>query len=760
MPPGDVVLPSGETISAAEAAARQAAGTLDSADGAADTVIVDGETLTAEEAAIRQAAGTLGDVETAQAGAEAILQDVREREYGGTLRELQTAAQGAARALTFGASDLALEALGQEELMQTLREVNPSAALAGEVGGAVLSIFAGGAGAAKAAGQAPGVAARIVSLTPRGQLAARGARWAAGATSTAGRAGRRIAVEAVEGGADLASAALVRQLIADQEIDGSEIGAKAVRGVLLGAAGGAVGEALGAGLGLAGAALRRGDLPGVPSGPARAYDDARAAVERRITEGADNVTVSDLAGKRYNSLQAHRQLGTEIRTAARRNGIKEADDVLAQPTLRASLDAETRTAVGATLRRQAQQVAEAGAAAEAWRRRYQRALGTMRTEAEYAARAARIDPALTRDGSKILAKLDDVTTEFDATLNTLRRADAEGAQVLQAAPANGAPYVSVGQRIRDRVGALTSRIPGVGRVGDVATQLAAGAEAAQLAGVQVPSVSQLLGGGAVGKTVGLLIGARALGQGSITDAVGTLVPGMRRVVQIASAANQYRGQIRQAVARGFLGAQRGTRVVAPKAIKTNAKYDPRQFQAAREVVARSMAEMPGTVGAEALASIDRIEQYLASSEPKQPNPGSPFFADWSPDPVSQDAWDRRTSTAADAGWAVRRIFATPQASIEIEALRACHPAVYAEIQTQLQAVATDIHRIEKMAVPMRKSLSLGFGVALMPQYLPGYLNPTATAAPEPLPQYARPSTASTNPLVSGESVRGPRKQAS
>ena len=746
--PDDFVTPGGSTLSGREAEIRRAAGTLDG-DGVAedDFVVVDGQTLSRREAAIREAAGTGGVVETAGARARGVLADIREEEFGGVLGGAEAAAQGAARALTFGGSDLALEALGQEEILQTLRQVNPGAALAGEISGAVLSLAAGG----------PGVGARILSLTPRGAMAAKGATWVAGAGTTAGKFGRRVAVEALEGGADLASGELVRQLLADQDIDGSEIGAKAARGVLLGAAGGAVGEALGAGLGLAGAALRRSDIPTTP-GPGRAYDDARAAVERRITEGVDDIRLSDLANKHTftrKSFSAHRKLETHVREAAKRKALKEADDVMELPTLRSSLG-DSSLAIKTTLRRQAQQVTEAGGVAEAWRRKYQKALGRV-NESTYAAKVAKVDPALTRDGAKILAKLDDVTGEFDQTLATLRRADAEGALAIKAAPVSGEVYQTVGERIRAKLG--ISSFGGTGRLGQAATQIAAGAEAAQAAGVQVPSVSQMLGGGTFGKAVGLMIGARALGSRGIGDAVGTLVPGMSRVVQLAGAANKYRAQIRTAVTRGLVVAQRGSRIAAPKAIKQGAKYDPRKFQAARDVVARDLAEMPGAMGAEAMGAIDRIDAYLAKTEPKQPNPGSPFFDDWKPDPVSQDAWDRRTSTAADASWAIARIFASPQSTIEVEALRACHPGVYTEIQSQLQLVAQDLAQIEKLSVPMRSSLSLGFGVALLPQYLPGYGFAPPTASPKPEPRFARPSTASASPLVRGETVRGPGRKS-
>jgi hypothetical protein len=81
--------------------------------------------------------------------------------FGGTLNELAAGAAGAARAATFGLSDAAMtagaEALGAgdtvREGLQTLKDVNPNATLAGEAAGTIASL-ATGMGAASLAEKA------------------------------------------------------------------------------------------------------------------------------------------------------------------------------------------------------------------------------------------------------------------------------------------------------------------------------------------------------------------------------------------------------------------------------------------------------------------------------------------------------------------------------------------------------------------------------------------------------------------------------
>ena len=739
-------------------APREVALREQAAERPSDTVVVDGQVLSAREAEIRGQHGTLGDVETAAETTAAIQNDLREAEFGGTLGALEAAAQGGARALTFGASDLALEALGQEEILQGLREVNPAASIAGEVGGAVLSLFAGGAGAAKAAGQAPTTAARIAALTPRGALAARGMRWASGATTAATRAGRRVAVEAIEGGADLASAQLVRQLLADQEIDGSEIGAAALKGVLLGGAAGVAGETLGGGLGLLQGALGRAGARKAPS----AYDSALARASDDLTPAEPKL--ADLLGPNANrkSLDAHYRLESDIRTAARRGATAEADEVLKTPALRAAVGDDAMEQLGASLAKRARAVDEAGALAETWRRRYARALGQPASPADYARRAASIDPALTRDGSKILARLDDARDEFAAAVDVIRRSDAEAATL--AAPAGASPLSAVAlpapgapanalQALRDRVTAIT-QAPSIARLTQAGSTLAAGAEVANAAGVDVPSVSSLLGGGAMGKAAGLFLSARALGGRSLGDSIGALVPGMKRVVDVAAVATKHRTAVRAAAVRGLEIARGVAPKVLTKAIKAGAKApDPREMQAVRAAVEEATRDVPA-LGLPALAQIDRAERYLQTTAPKPPNPGSPWAADWQPDPISQRAYDRRAAAVADPTYAVETAFSNTGADLEIEALREVHPVAFAAVRDQLSAL--DLDGMASIPYGLRHSLSRGFGVPLLPQYLPGYgIAPTAPPAPQP--QFARPSTASASPLVTGEVVRGPKR---
>src|SRR5688572_18725234 len=122
--------------------------------------------------------GERGSVDVAELGAlpagwrtqsaDEVVAQQRASEFGTVGQTALTAAEGAARGLTFGLSDPALAALGGEgyrEAALARQEVNPMAALGGEVAGAVAPVLlSGGAGAV-------GTAAR---LTPAA-MAARGA---------------------------------------------------------------------------------------------------------------------------------------------------------------------------------------------------------------------------------------------------------------------------------------------------------------------------------------------------------------------------------------------------------------------------------------------------------------------------------------------------------------------------------------------------------------------------------------------------------
>lgn len=125
-------------------------------------------------------AGTIDDSELEAAQKKGFrletAQDVKKRTAEG--QGLRTAAEGAARTVSFGLSDPLMKGLGVPASdLATRREVNPGAALVGEIGGAVLPTGAGsmiakaGMGVERAvAGAAPGVIRKLGSKAAGGAV--------------------------------------------------------------------------------------------------------------------------------------------------------------------------------------------------------------------------------------------------------------------------------------------------------------------------------------------------------------------------------------------------------------------------------------------------------------------------------------------------------------------------------------------------------------------------------------------------------------
>lgn len=157
-------------------------------------------------------------------------------------------AEGAARGLTFGASDLAARTFAPElaNEMAERKEVHPGIATVGEIGGAVAPmLLSGGTGAvAKGAALAP------TSLVGRAGAAAAGlAERAVGteATSLLGRVAQRAIPMAVQGGLEGAAygagQVVSENALGDKEITAEKLLAGAEHGMFLGAG---VGAGLGA----------------------------------------------------------------------------------------------------------------------------------------------------------------------------------------------------------------------------------------------------------------------------------------------------------------------------------------------------------------------------------------------------------------------------------------------------------------------------------------------------------------------------------
>jgi len=174
----------------------------------------------------------------------------REQEqYGGGVHALGAAGAGAARALTFGLSDVAMAEAGAQETLAAYRRVQPEATMLGEIGGTVAGL--GGAAVAKGAGLA-GQALRGAAAPTRAVLAAGEAVEAGAVAAGLGRVGGLTARAAAEGAAYGAAGAVTDAALGDHELTGERLFSAMGHGALLGG-----GAALGL-AGMAGAAARAG----------------------------------------------------------------------------------------------------------------------------------------------------------------------------------------------------------------------------------------------------------------------------------------------------------------------------------------------------------------------------------------------------------------------------------------------------------------------------------------------------------------------
>lgn len=164
-------------------------------------------------------------LETPDAAVARASQERREDIYGGVAGKVAAGAAGAFRAATLGLSDAAYRAAGAEEGVRTVTEVNPGAALAGELVGGI------------ATGR-PGLA------TPAGAAASLGARVArtGESASAAARIGRAVAGGAVEGALTGVGDAVSELALSDKPIDAERIGSVLSSRMLFG---GAIGGAAG-----------------------------------------------------------------------------------------------------------------------------------------------------------------------------------------------------------------------------------------------------------------------------------------------------------------------------------------------------------------------------------------------------------------------------------------------------------------------------------------------------------------------------------
>lgn len=668
--------------------------------------------------------------EGANAEAARVVDERLEEEFGGVGDVVETGVEGALRGLTFGASDF----LGDDGTLLR-RQVNQGTALGGELLGAIApAVFSGGTGAVGA----------VARLTPRGQAAARAAQWISSAGTRSGALARGIAYESAEGAGEMAINYLAQRALERGEVKAEDLARAVMRGGAVGLASGALAGGL--------AKLARnadGALPVAPGARAADVEAPRSALARKAEAGGDSISTADLAGRKATarSWDAHQELLADVRSRGRRDFLGEVDEVMRSPVVRLGLEQSDREILERALVTRARDAARAGTDAADWGKRYGQKFRKVKGDNTYTSSLAKVPRELDDEGAIKLAALDDAMDGFDAELRAIREAGAEAEQaavtagpdaLLAVAPSVGAKIKSVVDRVR------------AAPIVESAAKVAGAAEAAQQLGMPVPTVSQMLGGGTVGKAVGLFLAAKAA-RGAVGKLMPTMAGGtpLARAVALASRHSDRVGDVIRSGLRSAAASVPVRRAIANTPGAGSKVWDNTRAAEMRQAVASATMALPVPLADAALAQTERVVGYLRAKSPRNPMAGSPWAASWKPDAHAAADWARRQRSALDPEHAIDVAMSTPFAGLEVEALRECHPDLFGDVQFALAGLTAP--DLAKMRPAMRESLGRSFGVPLTTGQLPGYLAPVPPTA-QPQPAFARPSNANASALVTGEQV--------
>lgn len=664
-----------------------------------------GNVVAIDAAAVPQLEAQGWTVEGASSEARRVTGEVLEEQYGGVEGGLLAGGEALLRGASFGLSDVALA----DRATMLRQQVNPGIALTGELLGAVApAVLSGGTGSLGS----------IARITPAGLSAARGAAFVARGGTLLGRGARAVLVGASEGAVQAAGNYVGRQALRNEAISADALAAEALRG-------GALGGVLGGGFQVLG--------EGVTTGARRLQElagDRANEVGRRVLgqvdEAAPPIRYDEvLAGKVDDVEDARRGLLATIDDARARPVDQEIDELLSSPVLRNTTAGDGGQLLGRVegqVKRAAAEFDQARNAAASWATRYQAALDAAPGE-DVAAKALSLPPELGDEGAVQLALLDEAQGKLDDVLATTKQ---RYLGVAPPAPPTPAPAPQPGLLAR------ASR----------AAQTVGGAlETAQDLGLPVPTVSGLLGGGAVGEAVGwflkLTAGARALKRAGVLPST----PATRAAQKVTSTRVRLQDVL---MGRGAAPALRRSVTPAPtgEAVRN-------VMRVARKVTAMAarpdatleldaeMAAVDDEVGPAASQAAARGLQYLASTAPKNPLEGTPFADRWQPSPHAAADWLRRVNVVTDPVAAVSRILAEPSSLLEVEALAEVYPRIWTEVQTHLAVNADRL--AATMSAPQREFLGHAFGVPLTIDQIPGYgaTRPAAPAqAPAPRFDYA------------------------
>lgn len=682
-------------------------------------------------------------VESGAEEAARVVDRTLEAEYGDAGDVVQTGVEALARGATFGASDfLAGDLIGDEAVLMR-RAVNPRTALAGELTGAIAPALLSG-------GQS--TLGSLARLTPRGLAAAKAGQWISSAGTRGAALARGIAYETTESAGEMALNYLARRSLERGDVKAEDLARAALRGAALGVASGTLTGALAKLPARAGGVaddLASGATP-VRASDQSVDDAARAAFGRKAeAAGDDLVSTADLAGRKaeVRSLEAHRELLADVQSRSRRDFLAEVDEVMQSPGVRLGLEQADREILERALVARARGAAQAGSEALEWSKRYGRKFRDVKGDTTYTRALGRVSRDLDDEGATKLAALDDAMDGLDNELAAVRAAASEAEQVASAAGPDALLAAAPGIGARIKAAVQQARSSGVMQT---ALTVAGAAEAANQIGLPVPTVSGMLGGGAIGKAVGLFLEAKAA-----RGAVGKLLPSLAGGTPLARAvalAGKHREKLATAIGAGIQVAAAPARRIVGKSPRTVAKvWDRTQADDMRQRVAATVTALPMPLAEQALYQAERTISYLDRNAPQNPMAGTPWASTWKPDPHAASDWNRRFDAATDPDAALDQVFETPFASLEVEALREVHPDLFAEVQAQLAAL--EAPAIAKMRPVMREALGQAFGVPLTVAQVPGYMDPVpAPGMPQPDPRFARPSTASRSPLVTGEEV--------
>jgi hypothetical protein len=280
----------------------------------------------------------------------------------------------------------------------------------------------------------------------------------------------------------------------------------------------------------------------------------------------------------------------------------------------------------------------------------------------------------------------------------------------------------------------------------------------------------MLGGGVVGETVGLFLKIRAganalksrgwLPSTAATRAASTVRQTRVRLADVLSgrAARPAR-PVRPA--RSFVPSKEATARVAR--IARNLTLAATSPETALGIEA-DLSPVDAAIATEAAGGARRGLDYLAKTAPRNPLENTPFADKWRPDPYAVSDWERRALAVADPVEAVARIISDPGSLIEVEALAAVYPRIWADVQVHL---ATNADRlVRELSEPQRIFLGNAFKVPLSITQIPGYgssisLPPPSAAPPtgasDPRFGYAPgPSQSPLATLEQGDGARGRR----